>query len=54
MIFGNVDSSVISSNDSILNNAGVGCFSLVSYREYLYLRIYGCRVYIYIPQDLQM
>ena len=48
MVFSNIDSSVISFNNLILNNIGVDCFNLVSYREYLYFRMYGCRVYIYI------
>ena len=52
MVLGSVDSSAINPNDSILNDAGVGYFSLVSHREYLHLRVYGCRAYAYIPQDL--
>ena len=48
MIFSSVNSSIINFNNLILNNTGVNCFSLVSYREYLYFRIYKCRVYIYI------
>ena len=49
MVLGNINSNIISLNDSILNDTGVDCFSLTSYREYLYLRMYGYRVYIYIP-----
>ena len=48
-VLGSVNSNTISPNDSILNDAGVGCFSLASHREYLHLRVYGCRVYTYIP-----
>ena len=53
-VLGSVDSSAISPNDSILNDAGVGCFSLASHREYLHLRVYGCRAYAYIPRDLRV
>ena len=48
MIFGSINNSVISFNNSILNNTGVNCFSLINHREYLYFRVYRCRVYIYI------
>ena len=54
IIFGNVDNNTINLNNSILNNINIGYFSLISHREYLYFRIYGYRVYIYIPQDLQI
>ena len=48
IIFDNINSNIINSNNLILNNIGVSCFSLVSHREYLYFRVYRCRVYIYI------
>ena len=54
IIFNNIDSSAINPNNLILNNIGINCFNLASHREYLYLKIYGYRIYIYIPQDLQM
>ena len=54
IIFSNINNNIINFNNSILNNTSVGCFSLISYREYLYFRIYKCRVYIYIPQNLQI
>ena len=52
IIFGSINNNIINSNNLILNNIGVGCFNLVSHREYLYFRVYRCRVYIYILQDL--
>ena len=48
MVFGSVNSSIINLNNLILNNISVGYFNLANYREYLYFRIYRCRVYIYI------
>ena len=48
IIFGSINNNIINSNDSILNNTSINCFSLVSHREYLYLKIYRYRVYIYI------
>ena len=48
MVFNNINNNIINFNNLILNNIGVGCFSLASYRKYLYLKIYKCRVYIYI------
>ena len=53
-ILNNINNNTINPNNSILNNTGVGYFNLVNYREYLHLKVYGCRVYIYIPQDLQI
>ena len=49
MVLGSVNNNIINPNNSILNNTGVGCFSLSSHKKYLYLKVYGCRVYIYIP-----
>ena len=48
IIFGNINSNIINPNNSILNNAGINCFNLISYKEYLYFKIYRYRVYIYI------
>ena len=48
MVFGSIDGSAISPNNSILNNTGVGCFSLISHKEYLYFKVYRYRAYIYI------
>ena len=48
IILDSINSSVINPNNLILNDAGINYFSLVSYREYLYFRVYRCRVYIYI------
>ena len=48
MVFNSINSSAINFNDLILNDADINCFSLISYKEYLYFRVYGCRVYIYI------
>ena len=48
IIFGSINSNVINPNNLILNDASINYFNLVSYREYLYFRVYGCRVYIYI------
>ena len=48
MVFGSVNNNIISFNNLILNNIGVNYFNLISHREYLYFKIYECRVYIYI------
>ena len=47
-MLGSIDGNTVSSNNSILNNADVGYFSLINHKEYLYFRVYGCRAYIYI------
>ena len=52
MVFDSIDSSAINPNNLILNNIDIDCFNLISYREYLYFRIYRYRVYVYILQDL--
>ena len=52
IIFNSVNNNIISPNNSILNDTDIGCFSLISHKKYLYLRVYRCRVYIYIPQNL--
>ena len=52
MVLSSVNSSIINSNNLILNNTGINYFNLINYREYLHLKIYKYRVYIYIPQDL--
>ena len=54
IIVSNIDSSVINFNNSILNNTNINYFNLINYREYLYFKVYKCRVYIYILQNLQM
>ena len=48
MILDNVNNNIISFNNLILNNTNINYFSLVNYREYLYFRVYKCRIYIYI------
>ena len=48
MVFSNINNSIISPNNLILNNTGINYFSLTNYREYLYFRVYRYRVYIYI------
>ena len=48
MVLGNIDGNKISPNDLVLNNADINCFSLINYKEYLYFRVYRCRVYTYI------
>ena len=48
IIFSSINNNIINPNNLILNNTNINCFNLTSYREYLYLKIYKCRVYIYI------
>ena len=54
IIFNNINSNIINPNNSILNNININYFSLASHKEYLYFKIYKYRIYIYIPQDLQI
>ena len=48
IIFDNINSNTINPNNLILNDTGVDCFNLINYKKYLYFKIYGCRVYVYI------
>ena len=48
MVLSSVNSNIINFNNLILNNIGVNCFNLINYKEYLYFKMYKCRVYIYI------